>query len=238
MIKRRRTLYGRMDRTLLLAAVAVALMAIVFLYSATWDRNDPGIMNDMVMKQCLWVVIGLMLLFVMANTDYMNIVNMAYVLYVISLGALLLLFFIGSTRYGARRWIALGPVSFQPSEFVKIASVLALAAFLGDRRERAGTFGNFIFACALIAPAFLLIFAQPDLGTALVLVPMLFGMLFVCGERIKYIVGSICLGLAGMPVFWNVLKDYQKTRLLVFVNPNLDPLGAGYTIIQSRRAAG
>ncbi len=238
MISRRRATYGRMDSTLLLAAVAIALMAIVFLYSATWDRENPRFISDMVVKQCLWVVIGMALLLAIANTNYMSIVNLAYVFYVISLGALLLLFFIGSARYGAKRWIAFGPVSLQPSEFVKIAIILALAAFMGDRRERAGSFGNFIFACMLIVPAFLLIFAQPDLGTALVLVPILFGIMFVCGERIKYIVGSICLGLACMPVFWHVLKEYQKTRLLVFINPNLDPLGAGYTIIQSKIAAG
>lgn len=87
-------------------------------------------------------------------------------------------------------------------------------------------------------PAAILIFLQPDLGTALVLVPILFAILFVCKERLLYIILTIVAGLCSLPVFWGLLKDYQKSRLLVFINPNLDPLGAGYTIMQSKIAIG
>lgn len=235
---RKNSPYSNIDRMLLGAALTLALLAMVFLYSATYDRDDPGQINDMVIKQLIWVVVGLAVMFIVANTDYMRIVGLAYVFYVISLGALLLLFFIGSERYGAKRWIALGPVSLQPSEFVKISVILALAAFMGDRRERIGTLGNFIFAGMLVVPAFLLIFVQPDLGTAIILMPILFGIMFMCGERRRYMLATIGLGLAAMPVFWHILKEYQRNRLLVFINPNLDPLGAGYTIIQSKIAVG
>ncbi|MBU1785209.1 MAG: rod shape-determining protein RodA, partial [Candidatus Omnitrophica bacterium] len=137
-----------------------------------------------------------------------------------------------------KRWIDLGLFSLQPSEFVKITVIFALAAFLGERKEKAGTLRNYVYALLLVSPAFLLIFLQPDLGTALVLVPILFSVLYVSGENIKYIVTTMVFGVLSMPVFWNILKDYQKSRLLVFMNPNIDPLGAGYTIIQSKIAIG
>jgi rod shape determining protein RodA len=90
----------------------------------------------------------------------------------------------------------------------------------------------------LVAPAFLLIFLQPDLGTALVLIPILFSILFVCGERVKYLFITMCAGILSLPFLWHFLKGYQKDRLMVFINPNIDPLGAGYTIIQSKIAIG
>ncbi|HPN73491.1 MAG TPA: rod shape-determining protein RodA, partial [Candidatus Omnitrophota bacterium] len=181
---------------------------------------------------------GFVCLFLAANIDYRAIVNYAYPAYILSLGALIFLLLFGGERYGARRWIGLGPLSVQPSEFLKITVILALAYFLGERRDKKGSFGNFAGSCAIVAPGALLIFLQPDLGTALVLVPILFACLFVSGERVRYMAVSIAAGFACLPVFWSILKDYQKTRLLVFINPDLDPLGAGYTIIQSKIAIG
>jgi rod shape determining protein RodA len=229
----------QMDKVLLSAVILIMLLAIVFIYSATWDRlsASEGI-SPLVIKQCLWGVIGLVLLFVVANMDYIRVLDFAYLAYGINIAVLILLLMFGGERYGAKRWIDLGPVSLQPSEFVKITAILALAMFLEERREKIGTLGNFIAAIALIAPAFILIFLQPDLGTALVLAPIFISMLFVCGERIKYLLMVICAGILSVPVFWNLLKNYQKDRLLVFINPNIDPLGAGYTIIQSKIAVG
>jgi rod shape determining protein RodA len=235
---RKRAVYHRMDKLLLFAALAITVLAMVFIYSATSDRLAQDDFNEMVMKQLIWVVIGLGVMFVIANMDYMRIIDLAYILYMLSLGGLLLLFFIGSERYGAKRWLSFGPVSLQPSEFVKLGVIIVLAAFMGDRREKIGSLANFIWACVLVCPAFLLILVQPDLGTALILMPILFGIMFVCGERRRYMLASIGLGIAGMPLFWHVLKEYQRNRLLVFINPNVDPLGAGYTIIQSKIAAG
>lgn len=235
---RRSSGFANLDKTLFWTAMALVFLAMIFLYSATMDRNDPGDFNEMVMKQMIWALVGFAVMSIVANTDYMRILGMANVFYAICLVALLLLFFIGSERYGAKRWLAFGPVSLQPSEFVKIAVILVLASFMGDRRERIGTLGNFIGAGLLVAPAFLLIFVQPDLGTALILVPILFGIMFTCGEKRRYMFTTIGLGIAAMPVLWHVLKEYQRNRLMVFINPNLDPLGAGYTIIQSKIAIG
>lgn len=230
---------GRIDKVLLAGVILIALLGIVFVYSATCVRSEGGgILSSLVLKQALWVGIGFCFLFVFMNVDYVKIVNSAYAAYVLNLGFLILLLLIGGERYGARRWITLGQVSLQPSEFVKITVILALAAFLRDRRDKRGSLGNYVGAVLLIVPAAGLIFLQPDLGTALVLVPILFSILYICSERLKYMIVSICAAIACMPFLWSILKDYQKNRLMVFLNPNLDPLGAGYTIIQSKIAVG
>jgi rod shape determining protein RodA len=229
----------QVDKVLLFAIILIAILGIVFIYSATWDRGASGAgLNELVVKQALWVAVGMALLFVIAQIDYIKILDFAYLAYVVNLVLLIFLLLFGSERYGARRWITFGPVSLQPSEFVKITVILALAMFLEQRRERIGSLGNFFGAIFLVIPAFLLIFLQPDLGTALVLAPILFSMLYICGERVKYLLAAIGAGFLSLPIFWSLLKGYQKSRLLVFINPDIDPLGAGYTIIQSRIAIG
>lgn len=230
---------GGMDKVLLSAILLIAFLGIFFVHSATWDwQTESGHFSALVIKQSIWVVIGIILLFILSASDYLKILNYAYIFYILNLLALVFLLVFGGERYGARRWIAFGPVSIQPSEFVKITVILVLAAFLGDRREKIGTIKNYIASIALVMPAAALIFLQPDLGTAFVLVPILFSILFVSGEKIKHIVLTMAAGLASIPFFWMFLKNYQKNRLMVFLNPDLDPLGAGYTIIQSKIAVG
>lgn len=230
---------GRIDKVLLAATVGISLLGVFFVYSATWGQKiGQSGLNPMVIRQAAWVIIGFSGLFVMTNLDHRKVLNYAYPAYIINLLALVFLLFLGGERYGARRWIALGPVSVQPSEFIKLTAIMALACFLGDKREKKGSFGNFIGALLIVVPAMALIVIQPDLGTTMVLVPILFSILFICGEKIKYMVTATVLGLMGLPFFWAFMKDYQKTRLMVFINPDLDPLGAGYTIIQSKIAIG
>ncbi|MFH1665766.1 MAG: rod shape-determining protein RodA [Candidatus Omnitrophota bacterium] len=233
-----KSMMGRMDKVVLLAEVLIALLGIVILYSATWVPASGGGLNAMVIKQGVWVLIGLILMLAIANIDYIRITHYIYPVYILNLVVLAFLLFFGGERYGARRWITLGPFSLQPSEFMKITVILALAAFLEEQRDKIGSFRTFAGAFLLIIPAAFLIFLQPDLGTSFVLVPIVFSVLFVCGGNIKYIVSSIVLGLLSMPFFWLCLKEYQRNRLMVFMNPNLDPLGAGYTIIQSKIAIG
>lgn len=231
--------HGRMDRVLLLAVFMIVILGLAFVYSATYVRGaQTGSLNPLVARQCLWVGAGFAILLCVAGMDYIRMLDFAYIAYGINLLLLVFLLLFGGERYGAKRWIDLGFFSLQPSEFVKITVIFALAAFLGERKEKAGTLRNYVYALLLVSPAFLLIFLQPDLGTALVLVPILFSVLYVSGENIKYIVTTMVFGVLSMPVFWNILKDYQKSRLLVFMNPNIDPLGAGYTIIQSKIAIG
>jgi len=230
---------GKVDKVLLFAVLCISLFGILFVHSATYDPiNYPGQLSPLAVKQCIWILTGLLIMLLVTKIDFFKILNISVVLYILNLLLLVLLFTIGGERFGARRWLILGPISLQPSEFVKITFILVLAAFLGERRERGGSFSNFFGALFIAFPAMALIFLQPDLGTALVLIPILFSMLFICGENIKYMLAVIIAGLSALPVLWNILRDYQKTRLMVFLNPNLDPLGAGYTIIQSKIAIG
>ena len=230
---------GKIDKALLVAFTTIAILGMFFIYSATWGRENGTLgISAMAVKQAIWVLVGFVFLFVITNLDYRKVLDVAYLAYGLNLAALVFLLMFGGERFGARRWITFGPVSVQPSEFVKITVILALAAFMGERREKIGTLKNFIGAVALVLPAMGLIFLQPDLGTALVMVPILFSVLFICGEQVKYIVTTMAIGFMSLPFCWGVLKTYQKTRLLVFMNPDLDPLGAGYTIIQSKIAVG
>ncbi|NQT32563.1 MAG: rod shape-determining protein RodA, partial [Candidatus Omnitrophica bacterium] len=235
----RTTRKGKIDKVLLFTALLITFLGIVFIYSATWDHEGgaSGI-NSLVAKQIMWVMIGLAVLIIITNIDYLKVLDFAYLAYGINLAALVFLLLFGGERFGARRWIDLGPVSIQPSEFAKITVILVLSAFLGERREKIGTLKNYLLAVTIVMPAAVFIFLQPDLGTAIVLIPILFSMLYISGEKVKYIVTNIAIGLAGLPVFWGMLKGYQRNRLMVFLNPNLDPLGAGYTIIQSKIAIG
>ncbi|MCK5450188.1 MAG: rod shape-determining protein RodA [Candidatus Omnitrophica bacterium] len=230
---------GRIDKILLAAVMLVAFLGIAFIYSATWNGGDPATgINPLVIKQSIWVLLGFVLLFVFANVDYLRVLNFAYVAYGFNIVLLIFLLVFGGERYGARRWISLGPISLQPSEFVKITVILILAYFFGERREKIKTLGTYVGAFLLVSPAVLLIFLQPDLGTAFVLVPILLSVLFVCGCGKKYIAVTLFGALSSLPFLWHFLKDYQKNRLMVFLNPDLDPLGAGYTIIQSKIAIG
>ncbi|MDP8298973.1 MAG: rod shape-determining protein RodA [Candidatus Tantalella remota] len=230
---------GMLDKVMVSTVMLIALCSILFAYSATLDRGDEGgDLSSLVMRQGIWIFVGFVFLFLIANSNYLKVLNFAYLLYALNLAALLFLLFFGGERYGARRWIAVGPVSLQPSEFVKITVILALAAFVGERREKMRSLKTYLGAILIVMPAAALIFLQPDLGTALVLAPILFSILFICGAKIRYMLLTAAGVVASMPVFWGLLKDYQKSRLMVFINPNIDPLGAGYTIIQSKIAIG
>lgn len=193
---------GRIDKVLLAAIMVISAMGILFVHSATWGQSPPiGIFSAMALRQFFWVVIGFGGLIIAANVDYRLIVNYAYPSYILNLAALVFLLVFGGERYGARRWLSLGPLSIQPSEFLKITTILALACFLSDRREKRGSFGNFLGSLIIVAPGALLIFLQPDLGTALVLLPILFACLFISGEKLRFMALSFFAGLAFMPVF-------------------------------------
>lgn len=228
---------GKMDKLLILFTLLISIISVLFMYSATYEKSVSGL-SPYVIKQTVWVLVGFVFLLLIANTDYSALINTSYILYILNLLALVFLLLLGGERYGARRWITLGPISIQPSEFMKITIIMVLAGFLSWRKDRIGTLSNFLLSGILILPAALLIFLQPDLGTAFVLLPILFSILYVTGEKVKYILFTIIGGLLCMPLGWSLLRDYQKNRLMVFMNPDLDPLGAGYTIIQSKIAIG
>jgi rod shape determining protein RodA len=191
-----------------------------------------------VVKQTTWLGLSLALALVVIHVSYQRFIDISYLLYAVNIILLAAILVIGSVRLGAQRWFSIGSFTFQPSEFIKLNLILALANYIGSRREAMASLASLIVPIALTAIPFALVLLQPDLGTALMLVPIFFAMLFAGGARIKHLVIMLILGLASLPFFWHFLHGYQKQRLLVFINPNIDPLGAGYTIIQSKIAVG
>ncbi|MBR1397344.1 MAG: rod shape-determining protein RodA, partial [Selenomonadaceae bacterium] len=146
---------------------------------------------------------------------------------------------VGHEALGAQRWIQIGPVSIQPSEFSKLIMIICLASILEDKVGKINTLQDLIPLAGYVGLPFLLVLKQPDLGTSLVFMAIFFGMIFVCGIRIRLLLGIIVTGIAALPILWNfVMKDYQKMRIMVFLDPNVDPLGSGYHIIQSKIAIG
>ncbi|MDP9145317.1 MAG: rod shape-determining protein RodA [Actinomycetota bacterium] len=203
-----------------------------------WSLNPGRGISALMWRQLSWVGVGLVGLIAVVSVDYRNLVRFAPVFYVVGLGLLLSVFILGRTVSGARRWIHLGPLTVQPSELFKLIFIITLAWALtsarGERLSRASLVGTFV----LLGVPFFLVVRQPDLGTALVLVPVLGATLVGLGLRMK-VLGGLALGsVALMPLAWFVLKPYQRDRLLVYLDPYRDPLGTAYNVIQAKIAIG
>lgn len=232
-----KSLYRDFDKTLFMMVLVTLIIGLTAVYSATHTREGISI-DSYIAKQMIWIAIGMVALLLIINFSYQRFIDISYVFYALIISTLMLVLILGRARLGAQRWFSIGGFAFQPSEFIKIALILVLANYAGSHRDSMRDWRIF-FSCAVLAAIpFALVLIQPDLGTALVLVPIFMAIMLVTGANPRYIAGLIALGIAIAPFFWHVLRDYQKQRLLVFVNPNSDPLGAGYTIIQSKIAVG
>lgn len=225
--------------------VLIVVMGLAALYSASHEnvRVSPKIFYD----QLFCAVVGFVLMYLLGKVDYRKFYDVAYLFYLLNIFLLVFVLISGRYALGARRWMEIGGFSFQPSELTKLSLILMLGRYFSNRRPTL-SFGFFsrtqvLFRDLLVpfvitlVPMFL-IFKQPDLGTSLLLLGIFLIMIFATSLEYRYIFGFLGLCLTVVPFTWNVLKSYQKDRLLVFLNPNIDPLGAGYTIIQSKIAIG
>ncbi|HUJ08943.1 MAG TPA: rod shape-determining protein RodA [Verrucomicrobiae bacterium] len=231
-------LLRRMDWLLFGAMVALAVGSVFFVYSASY-RGPGEPMPSFYKMQMIWFGVGLLLYLVVALMDYRLICQWATVWYVVAVGLLVLVLVAGVKVYGARRWIGLGRFGIQPAEIAKLTTLIAIAYYLFHRplelRRQLATVGGVV---AMMLLPLVLIMLEPDLGSALVLVPICFGLMFVAGVRIKHLVVVTIIGLALAPLAWRHLKDYQKDRLTVFLDPNRDPLGDGWNLNQSLISVG
>lgn len=229
--------YRDIDKTLVLVTYLICLFGIICLYSATQAKGLP-LSKSFVLKQMSWMAIGTVLFLLIMKISYQKFIDMAYFLYGANIVLLVMVLLIGGSRLGAQRWFSIGGFAFQPSEFIKPSLILALASYMGSRKEAMPNLTSLFVPIVLLALPFVLVILQPDLGTALILLPIFFSMLLIGGANLKYLVAMAIAGMAALPFFWHFLHGYQKQRLLVFLDPNIDPLGAGYTIIQSKVAVG
>ena len=230
-------LLRRTDITLILAAAAIVVMSLVIIGSATHVNTPSEERYWFVQRQGISIIVDIAVAAFLMNFDYKILQRYGNHFYVFNLILLVLVMLIGQTALGAQRWIALGPVSIQPSEFSKLIMIIALAAML-EKRGKINSLMDLAPVAAYVGVPFFLVLKQPDLGTSLVFLAIFFGMVFAAGIRLRLLFGIFAAGLAAMPVLWHFLKDYQKMRIMVFMDPNVDPLGAGYHIIQSKIAIG
>ncbi|MBN2373341.1 rod shape-determining protein RodA [bacterium] len=230
-----RRLLINFDWLLLLTVLLICSIGIVLIYSAT-SAPHSQIRQGLHLKQAYWIGIGLVVMLLIISIDYHLLARWSPFLYILNLSTLGYILYTGNA--GVERWIRCFGMNLQPSEFTKLCIILLLAQFFKDKKPSEIGFKECIFAFALTFMPFIMILKQPDLGTALLLIPILFAILFISGIRVRWLFGIMFAGLTISPVLWFVLKPYQKNRILSFINPNLDPLGAGYQVIQSKIAVG
>lgn len=189
-------------------------------------------------RQGIFMIIALLLAAFSLRFDYRILKNYATQMYVFNIILLIAVMAFGVSQLGAQRWIQIGSFSFQPSEFAKVFLIICLASFMEKRIEWLETFRDYLPVFAYILLPFVLVMKQPDLGTSLTFIAILLGMIFVSGFKFNWFAKLGVLFVAMLPVFWMILKDYQKNRIRVFLNPELDPFGSGYHVIQSKIAIG
>ncbi len=233
MIERR--YFFQIDWLLLAIAIALTVIGIANIYSAT-HIHQPYLYK----KQLYWLIVALVVMVPVVAINYSLFERFAYVIYGISLVTLVIALLWGHSAGGSRRWLDLGFFHFQPSELAKIAFMMALAKYLSSRElpRRGLSLKELMGPAALLAPPFLLVAKQPDLGTALIFLFVFASMLCIVKIRLKTMLAISAGLLAMIPFVWHSLKDYQKARLLSFLDPTMDPLGSGYHILQSKIAIG
>jgi rod shape determining protein RodA len=222
------------DWWLLTIVAAICAIGVLEIYSATHGSALVG----MHVKQMRWLAIGIVLMFVLSRLDYHVIMDQAPWLYIAALAALTAVLLVGHTRFGAKRWIPLLGEFFQVSEFVKLIIIIVLARFFAEVRTDELSLQDLIKAGLLVGLPLVLILKQPDLGTALVLMPMLVVGAFLAGLQWKHAVVIVLIGILLLPVGWHFLKPYQKERVTSFLHPEEDAKGSGYQVLQSKIAVG
>jgi len=180
---------------------------------------------------------GLVAMLIVMSIDYHSIAHWSNIIYAINIVVLLSVLFAGEEGGGAQRWIGIGSFTLQPSEFAKLALIITMAKHL-EKKKSLDNLRDLFTVFLHMAVPMLLIAKQPDLGTSLVFVAITFGMMFIAGLSYKMLAGIVAVGVLSLPVVWQFLKPYQRDRILVFLNPYLDPLGKGYHVIQSKIAIG
>ncbi|MBI5166804.1 MAG: rod shape-determining protein RodA [candidate division NC10 bacterium] len=232
-----RRLLLNFDFSLYFFACALALLGVFGIYSTA---SSPATLFKKVfyLKQLLWFAIGSGALFLVSTLNYRTVARFAYPFYGLSIFGLFLVDLFGKQGLGAQRWLQLGSLTLQPSEFVKLALILALARYFDDHKEELGKYKTFLVPSLMTMAPMALVIKQPDLGTAFLLLFISITLFSLVGLRPRHLLYLIAGGLLSAPLLWSILKSYQRQRILVFLNPNLDPLGAGYHITQSKIAVG
>ena len=231
-----RRLYYHIDWALLLAVFALCGLGVVMIYSTTSDPTRG--VSHMYVTQMYAIAIGLVAMIVTLTLDYRTFTDKSHLIYLGILGLLVYVLFLGAVQMGARRWIALKGFNLQPSEFAKVGVALVLAKFFGENRGNP-TWTDLAIGGVLTLVPLALIMKEPDLGTAVTLIPVFIAIAYLAGMRMR-ILGALllCMVLAA-PVAWKfAMNPYQKSRISSFLDPSQDAKGTGYQQIQARITVG
>jgi len=222
-------LWKKFNLGLVIPPILIFALGFTTLYSVSPEHAK---------NQLLFFIVGVAIYLAFSLVNYEFSASLWKYFYFGNLILLALVFILGKTVSGSVRWFVLFGISLQPSEFAKFVEILALGALISKKYENISGVKGLLKLILPFIPFFILVFIQPDLGTTLILIGTLIGVLFYVGlNKLWFVVGFSILSL-GSSQIWNILKDYQKKRILVFLNPQLDDLGAGYNVVQSLIAVG
>ncbi len=233
-----RRLISHFDWNILALVIGLGLVGLLTIHSATYSIVEQRA-SGLVWKQLYWFIGGMVAMLAATSLDYHYIDRLAYPFYALVLALLSLVLIHGSVGGGSQRWLKLGFLTLQPSELAKLAVVFVLAKYLQYDEPRGGHRLRDLWTLfLLVGPAVVLTLIQPDLGTAVILSLIFLSVLMMGGLRLRSVLCLVAAGLTFLPIAWHFLKSYQRQRILTFLNPDLDPLGAGYHVIQSKIAIG
>lgn len=215
------------DILLIVQILAIGAISLLIIFSVN---------KNLAINQSIFWLFGLAILWIFSQFDYKNWQPLSGYFYIFSIFALLLLLLFAHPVRGSTRWIDLGVFRFQPAEIAKVAVILLLANFFSTRSAK--VIKNLTLSFLIILPAIILIFVQPDIGNTLAFFAILLGISSAAGFKLKHLIALTLVAIVFGVLFFELLAPYQKARLFSFVNPNADPLGTGYNLIQSRIAVG
>lgn len=195
-----------------------------------------SINKNLAQSQAIFWVVGFLILAIFSRFNFQSWQRLSYGFYFATILALFLLLFIGTPVRGSIRWIDLGVFTFQPSEIAKVGAILALSTFYFERSAR--RLKNLFLSFLIVLPSVILLIIQPDIGDALVFLAIWLGISIAAGLKVRYLLILLLVGFIVLPIFYQILSPYQKQRISSFLNPNIDPLGINYNVIQSRIAVG
>src|SRR5579863_4028333 len=223
------------DWLMVVLVCAICALGVLQIYSATRDTH----FTEAWWKQGVWILAGFIALWIGTLIDYHTLLGQAYVFYGLAAATLAATFAIGMTAFGSRRWIGTASYHIQVSEFVKLVIVLLVARYLSELKGEQLELGDLLKLAGLVGVPMVMVMLEPDLGTALTFIPILGAGVFLAGFRWQYAVAILVIVSVLAPAaYFVVLKDYQRARVVSFLDPSQDPKGSGYQVIQSKIAVG
>ncbi|HEX5466918.1 MAG TPA: FtsW/RodA/SpoVE family cell cycle protein [Candidatus Limnocylindrales bacterium] len=228
--------WSAFDIQLVLYALSLAVIGLLVAYVNSPSGNALAAGTTLT-RGLVWLALAIIAFIVAASFDYRWLKSFAWPLYLVNIGLLVLSMAVGTGGGGTSRWVVILGFQFQFSELCKILMIVVMGNWLASRQGRMASLGTIVGAILLVAPPMVLVLLQPDLGTSLVFVAILAGTLFLAGASLRWMGALGAAVLAVLPFVWAyVLRDYQKQRLLSFLDPSADPLGSGYHLLQSQLA--